>query len=171
MTHRRHARTMSRLIASELVGHQPPGFTFLALPQTAEAPCSRTLMATTLHENVYSIPILINRRPEILPLPLTGHEHVIDVSHVPQTSLGSLEVAGIVRHKFPTPFSNGFIGHGDVSFGEKFFHLPEAETEPMIQPDSVTDNFRGKAMTVIAGCWGFHHASLPNSGELDHVEG
>ncbi len=94
-------------------------------------------MATTLHENVYSIPILINRRPEILPLPLTGHEHVIDVPRVPQTSLGSLEVAGIVRHKFPTPFSNGFIGHGDASFGGMFFHLTEAETDPMILETAV----------------------------------
>ena len=65
MTHRRHDRTMSRLIDSELVVHQPPGFTSLALSQTAEAQCSRTLMATTLHENVYGIPYGQNTPPTL----------------------------------------------------------------------------------------------------------
>jgi hypothetical protein len=28
----------------------------------------------------------------------------------------------------------------------------------MVQPDGVTDNFRGKTVTVVAGCWLFHAA-------------
>ena len=128
---------MRRIITSEFIGDQPSRFTSLAFEKTAKKTFSRTPIATTLHENVYGIPILINRTPEILPLPLTGHEHVIDVLRVPQTSLGSLEVAGIVNHKFPTSFSNGFIGHGDASFVEKFFHLTEAEAEPMILETAV----------------------------------
>jgi hypothetical protein len=52
--------------------------------------------------------------------------------------------------------TNGFIGDGDASFGEKFFHLTKTEAEPMVQPDGVTDNFRGKPVTLLAGCWLFH---------------
>ncbi len=46
--------------------------------------------------------------------------------------------------------TNGFIRDGDASFGKKFFHLTKTETEPMVQPDGVTDNFRGKTVTLIA---------------------
>jgi hypothetical protein len=51
---------------------------------------------------------------------------------------------------------NGFIGDGEASFGEQFFHFTETEAEPMVEPDGVTDNFRGKAMTLVAGLMNFH---------------
>jgi hypothetical protein len=42
--------------------------------------------------------------------------------------------------------------------GEEFFHFTKAETESIVEPHGMTDNFRGKAMTLIAGCWYFHAA-------------
>jgi len=56
------------------------------------------------------------------------------------------------------PLPNGFIGDSDASFGEEFFHFTEAQTESMVQPGGVTDNFRGKTVTLVAGCWLFHAA-------------
>jgi hypothetical protein len=56
------------------------------------------------------------------------------------------------------PLPNGFIGDRDASFGEEFFHFTEAQTKTMVQPDGVTDNFRGKTVTVVTGCWLFHAA-------------
>jgi hypothetical protein len=38
----------------------------------------------------------------------------------------------------------------------------------MIQPDGVADNFRGKTVTLIAGCLDFYHASLPQTGYIDN---
>jgi hypothetical protein len=54
--------------------------------------------------------------------------------------------------------TNGFIGDGDATFGEEFFHFTEAQTKTMVQPDGVANNFRGKPVTVVAGCWLFHAA-------------
>ena len=107
---------MSRIIASEFVGHQLPGLTSLALKQTAEEPFSRTLIATTLHENVHGIPILINRTPEILPLPLNGDEHFVDVPDIAQAALSFFKLACIVWPKLLTPLANGFIRHRDSTF-------------------------------------------------------
>jgi hypothetical protein len=64
----------------------------------------------------------------------------------------------IVRPKLLTPLSNRFIGHGDASFGEEFFDFTEAQTEPMVEPHRMTNNFRGKPVTLVAGCWLFHAA-------------
>jgi len=36
--------------------------------------------------------------------------------------------------------------------------------EPMIEPDSVTDNFRGKTVTLVAGRWLFHAAQSVKPG-------
>ena len=72
------------------------------------------------------------------------NEHFIDVPRVAQTSLESFEVAGIVWPKLQTPLTDRFIGDRESTFGEKFFHLSKTEAEPMVQPDGVPDNFRGK---------------------------
>ncbi len=56
---------MSGIIASELVGHQPPGFSPLAFDETAEKPFGRTLIATALHENINAIAVLIDGTPQI----------------------------------------------------------------------------------------------------------
>jgi len=41
----------------------------------------RPPFATTLHENVDRIPILINRTPAFLPLSFNGDEHLVDPPH------------------------------------------------------------------------------------------
>jgi hypothetical protein len=34
----------------------------------------------------------------------------------------------------------------------------------VVQPDGVANNFRRKAMALVAGWLNFHHASLPKAG-------
>ena len=73
VTHRWHDRMMSRIIASEVVGHQLPGLTSLTLKQTAEEPFSRTLMPTVEHLNhVYA-----NNRAEVSHEPTRQRERAM----------------------------------------------------------------------------------------------
>ena len=160
---------MSRIIASEFVGHQLPGLTSLALKQTAEEPFSRTLIATTLHENVHGIPILINRTPEILPLPLNGDEHFVDVPDIAQAALSFFKLMSIGRYKLLAPLANCFVGDRDATVGKQFFDLSEPEAEPMVQLDGVTDDLRWKTKTLVAGPVGVHHTNLATPGYLDHT--
>ena len=67
-----------------------------------------------------------------------------------------LEGSRIVGTTLPTPLTNRFVGDGDASFGEEFFDFTEAQTETMIEPDGVTDNFRRKTMALVANCFGCH---------------
>jgi hypothetical protein len=73
------------------------------------------------------------------------------------------ELAGIVLSKLLAPLANRFVGYGDASFGQEFFDLTEAETESMIEPNRMADNFRRKAMTLVAGLFGFHEAQSATS--------
>jgi len=67
----------------------------------------------------------------------------------------------IVWLKLLTPLPNALKRDKDAPFGKKFFDFSKAQTEPMVQPDSVTENFRKKAMTVVAEFVGRHAVSLP----------
>ena len=49
-------------------------------------------------------------------------------------------------------------GDGGATFGQQFFDFTETEAETMVPPDGVANNFRGKAMTLVAGIFGFHAA-------------
>ncbi len=149
---------MSRIIASEFVGHQPPGFSPLVFDETAEKPFGRALIAMALYENIKGIAVLIDRAPEILSLAMNRDKDFFDVPGIAQASLLFFELACVGRPKLPAPLSNGFIGDGDASFSQEFFDFTKAEAESMVEPHGVADNFRGKTMTLIAGCWLFHAA-------------
>jgi len=42
--------------------------------------------------------------------------------------------------------------------------LDTARLDEFFDHTGMADNFRGKTMTVVAGCFGFHHTSLPKAG-------
>ena len=64
VTHRRYDSSMSRAIASEFVGNQPPRLTALAFQQATEEAFGRTLIATALYEKIKHIAILIDGTPQ-----------------------------------------------------------------------------------------------------------
>jgi len=70
VTHRRHDRPMSGVIASECVGHQPPGFTALAFDQATKKPFSRTLIAAALHQNIHDLAVWIHEHATDTAVPL-----------------------------------------------------------------------------------------------------
>ena len=51
------------------------------------------------------------------------------------------------------------------------FSLAKAETKPQVEPIGIADNFRRKSITVIAECFGFHHANPPKASVIDNTTG
>lgn len=116
-----------------------------------------------LHQHINDIAVLIDRPIQIVSLSLNGHKDFVDVPHITQPLLALCEFSSLVRPKLLTPLANGFIGHRDSTFSQEFFHFTEAETESMIQPYSVTNNFRGKSVASVAGLGSFHAAQSATS--------
>jgi hypothetical protein len=50
--------------------------------------------------------------------------------------------------EFLEPAPNGLIGEDDATLGQQELHIPQAQAEHMIQPDSMADDLGGKAMAV-----------------------
>jgi hypothetical protein len=51
-------------------------------------------------------------------------------------------------------------GDDNATFSQQQLNIPQAEAEHVIQPDSVADDFGGKAMAVMWVGRGLHAASL-----------
>jgi len=56
---------------------------------------------------------------------------------------------GVILPKLPTPFADGFVGHGDTTFAQEFLHVAIAQGEAIVEPDAMTDNFTGKAVVLV----------------------
>jgi len=57
----------------------------------------------------------------------------------------------------------------DATFSEEQLNIPQAETEHVIQPNSMADDLGGKAMAVAwVGRW-LHAASLPDLRPVDQT--
>ena len=68
---------------------------------------------------------------------------------------------GVVGTEFPAPLPHGFVRHDGSPFGKQIFDLSEAQTELIIEPDSVADDFGRKTMSEIARSAALHPAIVP----------
>jgi hypothetical protein len=67
-----------------------------------------------------------------------------------------VQTVGKVLTEFLAPTPNGLIGDDNATFIQKKLNVPQAETEQVIQPDSVADDLGGKAMAVVRVRWWIH---------------
>jgi hypothetical protein len=114
-----------------------------------------------LDENIDYVAILVNSPPQIPSLPLDRHEQFVQVPRVAQATLPSPERPGIFGTELLTPLPDGFVADDDPTLGQKILNISEAQAEAVVEPDGLTDNFRGEPVSAIAGLVGCHRPSLP----------
>jgi hypothetical protein len=73
-----------------------------------------------------------------------GETHLIQVPLVARPRAPVTELIGVGLPKFPTPFTDRFVRHGDAAFEQEFLHVAIAQREPIIQPDPIADDVTGK---------------------------
>jgi hypothetical protein len=113
-----------------------------------------------LNEDVEHDAILILRAPKIMLHALDPDEHLVEVPFVPRPRTATSQTAGKGLAEFLAPATNGLIGHDNATFSQKQFNIPQAEAEHMVQPDSMTDDLGGEAMTITRVWRWLHAASL-----------
>ena len=150
MSDRRHDRSVRRPVAAQLVGDQSHGLTLLALQQLAKKACGRPAVAMRLDEDIDDVAILIDGAPEIVPPSLDGDEDLVQVPSVAQPALSTLEPASVCRTEREAPQPDRFVGHREAALGQEIFDIAKAHTEAVIQPDGVTDDLGGKAVSAVA---------------------
>jgi hypothetical protein len=146
----RHHRPLRGSIASELVGNQPPMHAALTLQQLAKEAFRSLPITARLDENIDHVTILVNGAPEILTLASDCDEDLVQVPRVTQLTLTPLQRASVFRAELETPKSDRFVGNRDAALGEKVFHIPKAETEAVVEPNGMTDDFCWKSVSTVA---------------------
>jgi hypothetical protein len=69
------------------------------------------LVATTLHENVKGIAVLVNGPPEVMAFAMNREEDLVQVPFVARPGAPVAQLVGILLAKLAAPFADGLIGH------------------------------------------------------------
>src|SRR5215472_6309149 len=113
-----------------------------------------------LQQNIDDIPVLIHGTPKILLPAVDSDEEFVQKPGVTETTLLLLKTPNILGSEFPAPSPDGFVRNHDPAFSQKIFHISEAQTEAMIDPYCVTDDFRRKTVSMITRSEAVHKMSL-----------
>jgi len=152
-------------VALQFVRDNHPWDILTALEQLAEKLLRCLLVASALHQDVENVVVLIHGAPQVMAFAIDSQKHLIQGPLVPGLRTTAPQPIGVVLSKFLTPLADGFVGHGDAAFEQEFLHVAGAQGEALVEPDSMTDDFTGKAVILVAcGVCGWGHAWLPILG-------
>ena len=146
----KHLPMRSR-IASQLIGHELPGWSLLMLQRLAKKPLRSSAIPPLGHQNIDHVSVLIHRAPQIMEAPADLEEDLVDVPNIPEPSSFLSQNASVPWAELRTPAPDGLVRHGDAAFCQQIFHVAEAQREPVVEPDRMTDDFWWKAMALAAG--------------------
>ena len=93
--------------------------------------------------------------------PLDLHEQLIQMPGVALASPAVSPPPCVVEPERATPVPNRLIRHSDPPFGEEIFDIPETQAETVVEPDGVTDDFRGTSVSAIAERLARYRSTVP----------
>jgi len=146
----RHDAPVGCGITPQLVGDQPPGWATLTLQQLTKEAFGSTSVATSLDEDIDHVTILINGTPEIVTPTLDGDEHLVQVPRIAEATLSALQRTRVLRAELEAPKPDRFVGNCDAALREEILNISKAQTETVVQPDGVVDDFGRKSISAVA---------------------
>src|SRR6516165_7134480 len=124
-----------RSVRAQLVGDQQFAYETLLLEQLTHQPQRRPGIASALNQHVEDLAFVVHGTPQIHWL------------------------SGDYRSEFQHPTPDRFVGDVEPALRQQFLDVPITQGKTQIQPDSMLDDHRRKAVAAI-GDFG-HRASLP----------
>ena len=92
---------------------------------------------------------MIDGAPEVHPPTRDPHNHLINMPSVTRARTPFPQPLRHRRSELQHPAADRFIGNLEPTLGKEILHVAVAQSEPEIEPDSVLDNRRRKAVAAI----------------------
>ena len=126
-------------IARQLVRDQSPRGAALCFQQFAKESDGGASIPSGLHQDVDLVPVLVDRPPQVLLPALNPDEQLIQMPGVALPTSPGPEPSSVVDPERQAPLADRLVGDRDPALREEILHVPETETEPVVQPHRVTD--------------------------------
>ncbi len=156
MFHARQDLTFRGTIGPEFISHDHSGHVAQSLQQLAKEALGCLGVPAALDEHIEHVPMLINGLPEVVQFASDANEHFIQKPFVSGLRPPPLQRLGIGAPEAQTPRADGLIADYDASRREDQLDFPQAQTEAVVQPDSLIDDLCRKAEASVGIGWRAH---------------
>jgi hypothetical protein len=137
-----------RGVGAQLVGYQQLRRKSLLLEQLAHQSQGRMGVAPALNKHVEDLAFVVNGTPEVHALAADPDHHFVQVPSVARATAAPSKPSRDHRSKLQHPASDGLIGYVEPALGEEILDVSIAELETQVEPDSMLDDDRGKAVAA-----------------------
>jgi len=151
-------------VGSELVCDHHTWRRDRAFQKPLHKPQRRRGVPSPLDEDVENEAVLVDRAPEPVCFASDREDDFIHVPFVAASRRPPADLVGERLTEFLSPLAHGLIGHTDPTRSKHLLDHPQAQGEPEIQPDRMTDHLSRKTMTAIKSVGGGLH-----DGQIDDL--
>jgi hypothetical protein len=145
----RQHRSLSNAIAPQAIRDQASWLVLHPVQQMLEEALGSGTVPPVLHQNVQHDAVLIDGAPQIVQHPADANEYLIQMPGISGLGASSAQPSGKVSTELQAPVPNALVGHHDAALSQDEFHIPQAETENMMEPHGVADDLCREAMPRI----------------------
>jgi hypothetical protein len=102
-----------------------------------------------LHQDIEHDPVLIDGAPEVMQFASDAKENLVEVPLVarPRSSPTKLPDKGHTEPQAPS--ADAFIGDNYAALDQEQLDVAKAQTEHVVEPDSVPDQLSREAVTIV----------------------
>ncbi len=79
------------------------------------------------------------------------HPHCIEMPFIGEVRTFATKLIGVLLPEFLAPLPHRFIRHLDPAIQHHVLDLPIAQGKPVVEPNTVANNFAGESMTGVQG--------------------
>jgi hypothetical protein len=92
----------------------------------------------------------IDRAPEPELFSSAFHNDVVQIPNIAGAGLPTSQVAGDLWREFGDPTTDGLAGNVDTALKQHFHNFTEAQIEPQVKPNGMSNDLRRKTVTLEA---------------------
>jgi hypothetical protein len=132
----------------------------MADKQASEESIGGLCISSLLEQHINDLIILVDRPPQVPLLASDSNEDLINEERVAVAAVPAPQSKRIPWSELIAPQANRFVGDDDASLSQQVFDIPVAEVEPIVEPDDMLDDRRGKSVPLVRGHWALHSANV-----------
>ena len=149
MLSREGKQTDRGAVGAEFIGYNRRRREALLLQEFPHQPNCRPSVPAGLNQEIQDFALTVHGTPEIELPPSNYDDHLVQVPAFGRSWPPTLNPPRIGPTEFQDPSSNCLIRDVETTLGKQVLNVPIAQRETAIEPDSMLDDDRWKAVTTV----------------------
>ena len=136
-------------VGAQLVGRHPPRREALFAEQLAHQLDGRRPVATTLDQDLENLALVVDGTPQLHVLARDPDDHLVEMPSITRPRTRLSQPSCNHRPEFQHPAAHALVGDLEPALGKQFLDIAVAQREAQVEPYSMLDDDRRKAVAAV----------------------